>query len=122
MTQTKKSFNETITTLLNEKLSKYKRSKLDYSTCTNIYVDIFNAFTEILSQVNTGLSNESVNYIAQQYYDSVRINGHQELDPKIFEKRAYLYTIPTNELGLLAVMLRDTDFVYPIIQELKKRS
>ena len=120
--QTKRNFNEVITKLLESRISKFSKAKLDKTTCLNMYVEIFKVFTEVLSQSQTGLSNESINYISQQYYDSIKINNTYELDPNIFEKRAKLHNIPTNEIGLLAVLLRDTDFVYPIIEELKKRS
>jgi hypothetical protein len=120
MSQTKRSFNDSITKMLEARISQYK--VLNHATCIKMYLDIFNVFSEVLSQVKTGLSNESINYIAQQYYDTVKVNNTHSLDPNIFDKRAKLHAIPTNELGLMAVMLRDTDFVYPLIEEIKKRS
>ena len=62
-----------------------------------------------------------MNYLSQQYYDGVLINGHQELDPDIFTQRAKLDGISTEELTLLAVMLNGTDFAVPLIEEVKKR-
>jgi hypothetical protein len=52
----------------------------------------------------------------------VQVNGGQELDPYIFTHRAKVTEINTKELALLATMLHGTDFSFPIIEEIKKRS
>jgi len=118
-------FNETIVQLLCEKLKRFsasKQQKLDSTVCTEIYQVIFNTLVEVFQTAGTGLSNESVNYLAQQYYDGVVINGMEEaLDPNIFTQRAKLENIETKQLALLAVMLNNTDFAIPIIYEIKRR-
>jgi hypothetical protein len=62
-----------------------------------------------------------MNYLAQQYYDSIKINNKHELDPNIFTQRAKLENIKTKEVALLAVMMRGTDFIIPLVQEIKRR-
>jgi len=56
------------------------------------------------------------------YYDSVTINGNQDLDPHIFTQRAKLSNIETKELALLATMMNGTPFAAPFIGEIKRRS
>lgn len=116
------NLNETISKLLVNKLSKRKGEKLTSQICSEIYQDIFYSLTEIFKQTSTPLSNESVNYIAQMYYDSITVNGDQELDPNIFTERANLGNINTKEIALMAVMFNKTPFAIPFIAEVKKRS
>lgn len=115
-------FNEVITRLLGERLKEYHTKKLDLVVCVDIYQAIFGTLVEVFEAAGTGLSNESMNYLAQQYYDAVLINGREELDPNIFTQRAKMENIETKELALLAVMLNGTDFAIPLIQEVKRRS
>lgn len=114
-------FNEAVSVLLSEKLKTYSGQSLNSTTCMEIYQTIFDSLVEIFSKSNVDLSNESVNYISQQYYDSILINNTQELDPNIFTQRAKLENIHTKELALLAVMLNGTDFATPVIFEVKRR-
>lgn len=115
-------FNETVSKLLTERLKTFNDKNLDLATCVEVYQVIFESLAEIFETTGAPLSNESVNYIAQQYYDAVLINGRQELDPNIFTQRAKLENIETKELALLGVMFNGTDFVMPVIEEIKKRS
>ena len=115
-------FNDVITKLLGEKLKRFSDKKLDLVICVEIYQEIFESLVEIFEQAKTGLTNEAMNYLAQQYYDSIVINGKEELDPNIFTQRATMENIETKELALLAVMLNGTDFAIPLINEVKRRS
>lgn len=115
-------FNETITRILGDRLGVFSERKLDLVTCVEIYQVVFNTLADSLSQVNAPLDNECVNYLAQQYYDGILINGREELDENIFTQRAKLENIDTKQLALMAVMLNGTDFALPIIQEVKRRS
>ena len=115
-------FNEVITKLLGERLKQYNEKNLDLPVCVDIYQTIFNTLVEVFEQAQMGLTNEAMNYLAQQYYDGVLVNGTQELDPEIFTQRAKVENIETKELALLAVMLNGTDFAIPLIQEVKRRS
>jgi len=117
-------FHDVIAKLLGEKLKHFNNSKktLDLVACVEIYQVIFDSLVEVIQESNVKLTNESMNYLAQQYYDGVLINGRQELDPNIFSPRAKLENIETKECALLAVMLSGTDFAVPIIQEIKKRA
>lgn len=114
-------FNDVITRLLGEKLKQYNDKTLDLVTCVDIYQTVFNTLVEVFETAKTGLTNEAMNYLSQQYYDSIVINGHQELDPNIFTQRAKVENIATKELALLSVMVNGTDFAIPLIQEIKRR-
>lgn len=114
-------FNDVITKLLGEKLKQFGDKKLDLVICVDIYQTIFNTLVEVFEQAGTGITNEGMNYLAQQYYDAVLINGREELNPNIFTQRAKVELIETKELALLAVMLNGTDFAVPLIQEIKRR-
>jgi hypothetical protein len=124
MTDAKLSFNDAITKLLNEKLKIYHNKNLDLVLCTEIYQTIFSTLVEVFKSIGDSkkLTNESMNFIAQQYYDSISINGHEELNPNIFTQRAKLENIETKELALVAMMLFGTDFSIPVLKEIKRRS
>ncbi len=117
-------FNEAISRLLEAKLKPFVTEQRDLNllTCTEIYTTIFEALVEVITQSEAPVSNEAVNYLAQQYYDGILINGTQELDPNIFTQRAKLENIETRELALLAVMLWGTDFAKPVLAQIKQRS
>ena len=114
--------HEAITQLLNGRLQKRLHEKLDRSTCTEIYQDIFFSLSEVVKEAATPLSNESVNLLAQMYYDSITVNGGQELDPNIFSQRAKLDNVPTQELALLATMMNGTPFAEIFVHTIKRRS
>jgi len=115
--------HQTITTLLGSKLQHLVTAEqsLNLVACVEIYTTIFETVVELLTTADIHVSNEAVNYLAQQYYDGILINGTQELDPEIFTQRAKLDEIETKELVILAVLLNGTDFALPILHEVKRR-
>lgn len=119
-----REFHLTISRLLETKLQPLlsQNKSLTLLTCVEIYNTIFDTLVECVTTAQFPMSNEAVNYLAQQYYDGILINGTQELDPDIFSQRATVENIETKELALLAVMLNGTDFALPILAEIKKRS
>lgn len=125
MTEKKISkFHEEFSKLLGAKLARFQSEEksLNPATCVEVYMEIFDTMVELFQTSGVELSNEGMNYLAQQYYDGILINGTQELDPNIFDKRAKLEAMETKEIALLAVMLNGTDFAIPLIQEVKRRS
>ena len=117
-----KSVHETISNLLIDRLQRRVNQSFDRSTCMEIYGDIFYSLSEIIKEAQTPLSNESVNLLSQMYYDSVTVNGSQELDPTIFTKRASTDEIPTNELALLATMMNGSPYADILISVIKRRA
>lgn len=118
----KKQIHESLSKLLVSKLENHKESKLTSSTCISIYTDIFNCIVEVFQESEIPLSNEAANLVAQMYYDSVKINDREELDPNIFDKRAKLENVTTKELAMLGTMFSGTPFAPIFIYEVKKRS
>lgn len=116
------AMHDSISKLLTDRLSKRKGEKLTSHVCSEIYQDIFFSLSEIIKESSVPLCNESVNFIAQMYYDAVTINGGQELDPNIFTQRANLKNIDTKEIALMAMMFNKTPFAIPFISEVKRRS
>ena len=116
------ALHESISKLLTDRLAKRQGEKLNYSVCSEIYQDIFFSLSEIVKESSVPLTNESVNFISQMYYDAVTINGGQELDPNIFTQRASLSNIETKEIALMAMMFNKTPFAVPFISEVKRRS
>jgi hypothetical protein len=116
------SAHEAITRLLSGRLQKRLQENLTRSTCTEIYQDIFFTLSEVVKEGQTPLSNESVNLLAQMYYDSIVINENQELDPTIFTQRAKIDNITTKELALLATMMNGSPFSNILIETIKRRS
>ena len=117
-------FHKAVSALLTERMRPIASGNhsLNASACIEIYTLIFDTLVELIAESETPLTNEAVNYLAQQYYDAVRVNGNQELDPNVFTQRAKVENISTKELVLLALMLSGTDFSMPVIAEVKKRS
>ena len=115
--------HQTISTLLGSKLHHIITAEqtLNLAVCVEIFTTIFETVCELLQTAEIHISNEAVNYISQQYYDGILINGVQELDPEIFTQRAKLTEIPTKELAIMAVLFNGTDFAAPIIHEVKHR-
>lgn len=127
MSTAKLELHKSIAKLLDVRLGKFLNESsqhrvLNALTCQQIFEITFNSLVEVMTAAKVNLSNEAMNYIAQQYYDGMLINGTQELDPNIFTQRAKLENIETRELALMALMLNGTDFTIPIIQEVKRRS
>lgn len=118
----KSEVHEIISKLLTDRLQRKIDNKLDRATCIEIYGDIFYSLTEIIKQAGTPFDNEAVNVLSQMYYDSVTINGNQELDPTIFTQRAKLENVPTKELALMATMMNGTPFGDIFITAVKSRS
>ena len=118
----KSEVHETISKLLTDRLQRRLDQKLDRSTCMEIYGDIFFTLTEIVKQAGTPLDNESVNLLSQMYYDSVTVNGNEDLDPTIFTQRAKIENIPTKQLALMATMMNGTPFGDIFITAVKRRS
>lgn len=117
-----RAVHNAISNVLSQRLKKFSNEKLSVLTCTQIYSEIFENISNIIQEASAPLCNEAVNYIAQQYYDAILINGNQELDPNIFTQRAKLENIQTKEIALMAMMFRGTDFSLPMLAEIKKRS
>ena len=116
--------HQTIAKLLHTKLLPFASDGRDLNlvTCVEIYSTIFETLVEVIQEAQLPITNEGMNYLAQQYYDGIKINGTQELDPEIFTQRAKVENIETKELALLAVILNGTDFAFPLLEEIKKRS
>ena len=117
-----KSFHESASNLLVEKLSKFKNKDLNKETCISIYTTIFESLQQVFEESGSGISNEALNWIAQEYYDAVKINENNDLDPNIFTQRAKLDQIETKELALMAMMFKGTPFAVPLVSTIKKRS
>ncbi len=118
------AFADVITKLLTEKLKKFSGNDLDLNlvTCTEIYTLVFDTLADVFTNAELPLTNESVNYVAQMFYDGILINGRQELDPNIFTQRAKLENVETKEVALLVLMFKGTEFAIPFVQEIKRRS
>lgn len=116
--------HRTISRLLESRLKPLidEGRDLNLVTCVEFYKTIFDTLVEVIQAAQLPITNEGMNFLAQQYYDGVQVNGGQELDPDIFTQRARVENIETKELALLAVMLSGTDFALPILAEIKKRS
>lgn len=117
-----RDFHMIFSSILAERVQDLMAKPLNDATCLQFYTIIFDELVEILQTAGIKLCNEGANYIAQQYYDGILINQTQELNPNIFNKRASLDNIPTKELVLMAMMLKTTDFVWPVIEAIKKRN
>lgn len=108
---------------LKQLLDKMSNKKFDKAACIEAYTTIFNTVTEILSESTpTKLSNEAMNYVAQQLYDCVTVGDNGDLDPTIFTQRSTLENIPTKELLVIAAVFNGNPLVIPIVKEIKKRS
>jgi len=118
------NFYEAMSKLLVQNLSKYKDRSLSRETCLAMYGTIFETLQGVVegSELQGSVSNESMNWIAQAFYDSISVNNNEETDPNIFTRRASLNEVQTKELAFLAVLLKGTPFVGPVVATIKRRS
>ena len=117
--------HETLSKLITDRLQRRLSQKLSKELCTEIYQDIFFTLSEVMKEASTPLGNESVNLLAQMYYDSIDLqtsSGPMGLDPSIFTQRAKLENVPTKELALLGTMMSGTPFGDVFIGAIKLRS
>lgn len=118
----KKQVHDSLSRLLSKKLEKYLNAKLDKDTCISIYQDIFDALVGVFQESGAEVSNEAMNLVSQMYYDSVKINASQELDPNIFTTRAKTEKVSTKELAMLGTMFNGTPFGDIFVHAVKRRS
>lgn len=113
-----------VTKLITDKLRDRAFTKANKTTCIEIYQLIFETLVEVFEKSGADkiLQNEAMNYTAQQIYSGVLLNNSEELDPNIFDKLATVKNISTKELAFLVLFFNNTDFRYPIIEEIKLRS
>jgi hypothetical protein len=117
-----RNITESVEKLLFSKLQRRLKEKLDKQTCIEIYSDIFYTLSNLFEQSNIGLSNESVNLLSQIYYDTIKINNTEDLDPNIFSKKASFDEISSKELSLISSLFSGTDIGALFLFHLKKRS
>ena len=118
----KKQIHDALSQLLSKKLEKHINSKLDKETCIAVYQDIFDTVLNVFRESQVDISNEAVNLVSQMYYDSVKINAREDLDPNVFTQRAKLENIATKELAMLASMFNGTPFGDIFVYSVKRRS
>jgi hypothetical protein len=115
-------FHDAVSAMLESKLARFVDRGPTTATFLEMYQVIFESLVELFQGSKIEINNESMNWLAQAYYDAVSINNNHDTDPNIFTQRAKLENIPTKELALLATMLNGTPFVIPLVAEVKKRS
>lgn len=123
----KKKPHDAIVEHLNLILQKFAGKSLNADTCLQVYRELFEAISNIATQLDEAktkikLSNEGVNYIAQQYYDCVTVNGKQILDPNVFSQRASLDNIPTSELVVILAFVNGSEFAGEVVKKIRSRS
>lgn len=117
----KKTFHDIFSDQLRLILGKYRDSRLNESNCSLIYQDIYSQLLEVLKGSSLNISQDAVNWLAQAYYDGIKINGGATLDPNIFTKRPKMSDIPTKDLVVLLAMTQKTGFAEDVVSELRKR-
>jgi hypothetical protein len=117
-----KNITEAINKLISSKLEKRVTEKLDRATCIEIYSDIFYSFSELFKNSEIELSNESVNLLSQIYYDTVKVNGTQDLDPEIFSKKASFDEVSSKDLSIISALFSGSDIGALFYYHLKKRT
>jgi hypothetical protein len=117
----KKTFHDIFSDQLRLILGKYRDDRLNDSTCSLIYQDIYQQLLEVLKGSSLNVHQDTVNWLSQQYYDGIKINGNSSLNPNIFTKRPNLTDLPTKDLVVLLAMTQKTGFARDVAEELKKR-
>lgn len=118
---TQSSIDEVLSNLITAKLQRFLNSPAGGNSL-QVYNEIFSTLETVVTNSNINICNESLNYFAQTFYDSVTINGSEGLDPNIFTKKAKLENIDSKNLKYLLILLKGTTFSIPVIQELKRRN
>jgi hypothetical protein len=112
---------DAISKMIEQKLFVYKNESINPLICLKIYQEIFSTFTEVLNNSKIQISNEALNYVAQLFYDMVKINNNKELDPNIFTQRASLDNVETKDLKIIITILKGSPVALIPFEELKKR-
>lgn len=123
MTQNPDRFYTAISSLVEASLTNiFKGKSIAQVNHTEVYQAIYNSVVEVFqtSKVNN-LSNEFMNYVAQQFYDEVVFNDKTTLDPNIFTQRAKLSEMVTSEVQFLAMFYKGTHLFPLVIAEAKRR-
>lgn len=117
-------FHDAIAAVVEEGLrTTFLHEPLNRETCMKIYTFIFNTVLDVLSTANMQVSNDFINYVAQQFYAAIEINGRDDqLDPNIFTQKTRLEDVKTVELHLLAMLFRGTDGFSSVFAELRRRN
>lgn len=113
--------------LIDSRLLTFKDRILDSSTCIEIYTTIFSTIAEVFENSQVQVENETVNWIAQTFYNVIEIGtpggGMAKLDPNIFDKKAKLENIKTPDVALLYIMFRDQPWlIADVVKEIRKRN
>lgn len=121
-----KHLNDALTRLVSSALGSFldanRGQSLTDTRCSEIYQVIFNTIADTFAASNVEIPNEAMNFIAQNFYDNVKINGTQELNPHIFTKRATVENMTTKTLAFLVVAFRGSDLANQCAHEIKRRS
>lgn len=117
-------FHDAIASVVEEGLrTTFLHEPLNKRTCMSIYTFIFNTVLDVLATANMQVSNDFINYVAQEFYSAIEINGREEqLDPNIFTKKTKLEDVKTIELHLLTMLFRGTDGFQKVFAELRRRN
>jgi hypothetical protein len=114
---------EPVNRALTERLQVFAGRSLTRTTCMEIYQTMFNTLVDIFSMSKSGISNESVNFVAQALYECITLNNHDDsLDPTIFTQKASLKNVPMSDLVMLSVMFREHFIATEALAEIKHRS
>jgi len=119
-----KKIQQALQGMLNAKLVEFVDQTLTSEVCAKIYVSMFESVNELVGMVpelKKNLDEQSVNFIAQGYYDLIEVNG-QTLDPNVFTKRVKVTELSTRQLALVGLLFVDTPILSEIMVTLKKRS
>jgi GrpB-like predicted nucleotidyltransferase (UPF0157 family) len=108
--------------VLNERLQVFKHRKCDRQTMMELYGTIFNSIADIFLQSKVKMSNETMNFVAQCYYEDVEINGRNEIDKMIYTQKAKIESVPNHELVILTKLWKDHVYAKIFVQALKSRN
>lgn len=103
-------------------LGRYKGQSLTRDTAMRMYQDICNEVIEIVKACSLPINNDSVNWLAQAYYDGIRLGGGHRLPEDIFTQRPTLKDLPTKDIVTLMAMVRQTGFFVELAEEMRARS
>lgn len=121
MSEKKVTFHESFSELLkNNLLYTFKEKSITKDVCLGIYQEIFSLVTQTLMEGKIELSNEGANYVAQLYYESIRINNTCELDPSIFTQEAKVENLSKKDCLIIFALLRHSPLLpMEIVAQLK---
>lgn len=105
-------------------VEKFVNEHLTRDVAMRIYVEVFNKIREVFDESKLTITEDCMNWIAQSFYNAMKVNGRDELPGDIFTKKVNIRDLNAADLMMLIVIFRgsNTTIEYEVYQEHVRRT